>query len=44
MDALAAPTSRRKFKAPELGLDGVYFTWGTVRDAARYAKVVNKLK
>ena len=34
----------KKFTAPTLGLEDVYFTWGTVSDAARYTEVVDKLK
>ena len=29
---------------PRRSLEDVYFTWGTVSDAARYAKVIDKLK
>ena len=39
-----ASTTKKKFTAPTLGLEDVYFTWGTVSDAARYTKVVAKLK
>ena len=39
-----APTTKKKFTAPTLGLEDVNFTWGTVSDAARYAEVVDKLK
>ena len=34
----------KKFTAPTSGLEDVYFTWGTVSDAARYTEVVDKLK
>ena len=43
-NASAAPASKKKFTAPMLGLEDIYFTWGTVRDAARYAEVGDKLK
>ena len=42
--ATAAATTKKKFTAPTSGLEDVYFTWGTVSDAARYTKVVDKLK
>ena len=32
-----------KYKAPTSGLEEVIFTWGTVRDAAKYDEVRNKL-
>ena len=41
--ASAAPVTK-KFTAPTSGLEDVYFTWDTVSDAVRYAKVVDKLK
>ena len=41
--ASAAPVTKT-FTAPASGLEDVYFTWGTVSDAARYTKVVDKLK
>ena len=44
LDALAAPTSKKKFTAPTTGLEEANFTLCTVTDAARYAKVVDKLK
>ena len=34
----------KRFAVPTLGLEDVYFTWGTVSDAARYIEVVDKLK
>ena len=34
----------KKFTAPMSGLENVYFTWGTVSNIERYAKVVDKLK
>ena len=43
-EAAAAATTKKKFTAPTSGLEDVYFTWGTVSDAARYAEVVDKLK
>ena len=43
-DSLVALTTKKKFRAPALILENVYFTWGTVSDAVRYAKVVDKLK
>ena len=39
-----APTTKKKFTAPTVGIEDVYFTWGTVSDAARNAKVVDKLR
>ena len=44
LDSLTAPATKKKFTAPTLGFKEVCFTWGTVSDAARYAKVVDKLK
>ena len=44
LDSSEAPTTKKKFMAPTLGLEDVYFIWGTVSDAARYAEVVDKLK
>ena len=44
LNASAAPVSKKRFTALTLGLEDVYFTWGTVSDAARYAKMVDKLK
>ena len=41
--ASAAPVTK-KFTAPTSGLEDVYFTWGTVSDAARCTEVVDKLK
>ena len=41
--ASAAPVTK-KFTAPTPGLEDVYFTWGTVSNAVRYTKVVDKLK
>ena len=43
LSALAAHVTKT-FTAPTSGLEGVYFTWDTVRDAVRYTKVVDKLK
>jgi hypothetical protein len=43
-DSSAAPATKKKFTAPTSGLEDVYFTWGTVSDAARYSEVVDKLK
>ena len=43
-EAAAAATTKKKFTAPTSGLEDVYFTWGTVSDAARFAKMVKKLK
>ena len=43
-DSSTAPSTKKKFTAPALGLEDVHFTWGTMSNAARYAKVVNKLK
>ena len=42
-DSLAAPATKKHFMAPMLGLGDVYFTWSTVINAARYAKVVKTL-
>ena len=39
-EAAAAATTKKKFTAPTSGLEDVYFTWGTMSNAARYAKVV----
>ena len=36
--------AKTKFTVPISELEDVYFTWGIVSDAARYAKVVNKLE
>ena len=44
LDSLAAPATKRKFTAPTPGLADVYFTWGTVSDAVRYAEMVDKLR
>ena len=44
LESATATTIKKKFTAPTLGLEDVYFTWGTVSGAARYADVVNKLK
>ena len=44
LDSLAAPATKKKVMAPTSGLEDVYFTWGTMSDAVRYAEVVNKLK
>ena len=38
-----APVTK-KFMASMFGLEDIYFTWGAVRDATRYATVVGKLK
>ena len=43
LESVAAPTTKKRFTAPTSGLEDVYFTWGTVSDAVRYAEVVNKL-
>ena len=32
-----------KFTAPTLGLEDVYFTWGTAKDAAKFEDTVSKL-
>ena len=32
-----------KFTAPTLGLEDVYFTWGTAKDAAKFEDMVSKL-
>ena len=40
----ASPATKKKCTAPTSGLEDVYFTWGTMSNAARYAEVVNKLK
>ena len=44
LNSLAAPATKKKFTAPMLALEDVYFTWGTLSNAARCAKVVNTLK
>ena len=44
MDASAAHATKKNFTTPTSGLEDVYFTWGILSDAARYAKVVGKLK
>ena len=38
------PASKKDFTAHVSGLEHVYFTSGMVRDAARYAEVVKKLR
>ena len=43
-ESATATTTKKKFTASTSGLEDVYFTWGTVSDAARYAEVVDKLK
>ena len=43
-ESATAITTKKKFTAPTSGLEDVYFTWGAVRDAVRYAEVVGKLK
>ena len=40
----ATPVTEKKFTAPMLGLEDVFFTWGMVSNAVRYANVVDKLK
>ena len=44
MDALEAPAAKKRLTAPKLGLEVIYFTWGTVSNTVRYAKVNDKLK
>ena len=43
-ESATAPTTKNKVMAPTLGLEDVYFTWGTVNDAARYAAGIDKVK
>ena len=43
-DSSGALTTKKKFTAPTVGPQDVYFTWGAVRDAARNVEVVDKLK
>ena len=37
---MAAP---KKFTAPMSGLEDVYFTWGTAKDAAKFEDTVSQL-
>ena len=32
-----------KFTAPTSGLEGVFFTWGTAKDASKFEDTVSKL-
>lgn len=36
--------TKKKSTAPTTGLADIYFTWGMVSDAARYAKVADRHK
>ena len=36
-------TAPRKFTAPTPGLEDVYFTWGTAKDAAKFEDTVSAL-
>ena len=44
LDSSVAPATKKKFTATTSGLEDVYFNWSAVSNAARYAKVVDKLK
>ena len=35
--------SAMKFTTPTLGLEDMYFTWGTTKDAAKFEDTVSKL-
>ena len=43
-DSSVSAATKNKFMAPMLGREDIYFTQGTVSNAARYAEVVDKLR
>ena len=38
-----SPAGTTKFTAPTSGLEDVFFTWGTAKDAAKFEDTVSKL-
>ena len=43
VDGAGSPAGTMKFTAPTLGLEDVFFVWGTSKDAARFEDTVSKL-
>ena len=39
----AAAATTKKFSAPTQGLEDVYFSWGTAKDAAKFEETVSAL-